>query len=92
MNKEFPYFQKIKIFEVDKLPTLEEFMKNYYIENKNFAGFFIFELDENINPEEKKRFVIYVTSPEINSPIYKLCFEYCKNNHNKETLIPYLIT
>lgn len=86
-----PTYNRIKIFEVDKLPLLKEFFSIYFPKYKNEIGFYVFKLYDYVPEDIKKRYVIYASCPEPNSPIYKLCLDFCNNKIDLNSLNPYLL-
>lgn len=87
---ELPFYERIKIFHVDDVPDNDLFFSTYFLEWNNFIGYYIFKLNECIDPECIKKGKIFVGTIKINFYITKLCELYLKDLITETELYPYL--
>jgi hypothetical protein len=88
MNEQ-PWFRKITIFFVDLIPNNNEFFNNIYPPISKLYGYFLFRLNDCIDPECNKKGMMMIVSPEFNPTIINLCNKYLKHEIEITDLYPY---
>lgn len=86
-----PYFRRIHISFVESLPTNKIFFETIYPPISKLYGYFIFRLNECIDPECKKKGLCMIVSPEYNPKIIDLCNKFLKKEITELELYPYYI-